>query len=129
MKLFENMKNKNLEKDLVTYMNGVRAAGFCRPWEHSMEILKECYSHFGKNILPVANTMITNLKYLEKKSLQSEYAVERAQEVIFWILTQGLHPSSQTMVSTYVQNIKSYLKLRITNFINVKYATQFDFFF
>ena len=99
MRLFEKMEAMNLEKDVVTYMNGVRAAGFCRPWNTSLKILKECSAVLGReNILPVVITMITNLKYYDKLSARSTTSVEKAQEVLFWILTQGLQPSSQMMV-------------------------------
>ena len=102
MSLFENMQTNFLDKDLVTYMNGVRAAGFCRPWSSSLKILKECSSHLGgENILPVVNTIITNLKYHDRFSIESSTSVVKAQEILFWILTQGLQPSSQTMVITF----------------------------
>ena len=102
MSLFENMQTNFLDKDLVTYMNGVRAAGFCRPWSSSLKILKECSSHLGgENILPVVNTIITNLKYHDRFSIESSTSVVKAQEILFWILTQGLQPSSQTMVVTF----------------------------
>ena len=68
MTLFEKMKEKNLEKDIVAYMNGVRSAGFCRPWTYTLELLNTAFSEFeNKNeILPIICTVITNLKYFER---------------------------------------------------------------
>ena len=31
------------DRDAIAYMNGVRAAGFCRPWSDTMELLEECW--------------------------------------------------------------------------------------
>ena len=120
MSLFENMQTNFLDKDIVTYMNGVRAAGFCRPWSSSLKILKECSSHLGgENVLPVVNTIITNLKYHDRLSVESSTSVVKAQEMLFWILTQGLQPSTQTMVITYF--IFYFLHQYFLNFMKIFY--------
>ena len=114
--------------DTVAYINGVRSAGFCRPWTYSLNLLNIAYEdlkdenqnyHENKNeseiyheneneksggIYPVINTVITNLKYMEQDRSQRESggAVVKAQEVLRWMLERNIPPSTLIMVSTYV---------------------------
>ena len=119
-----------MQKDTVAYINGVRSAGFCRPWTYSLELLNTAYedlknecenynenknendvNHENENeneksggIYPVINTVITNLKYMEQDRSQRESggAVVKAQEVLRWMLERNIPPSTLIMVRTYV---------------------------
>ena len=101
MKLFERMNELGIKKDSVTYINGVRSAGFCRPWTRSLELLEEAYSELeDKNdILPILDTVITNLKYIEKNTISSESVVAKYFDVLRWMEKKKMKPTSRTMVS------------------------------
>lgn len=101
MKLFERMDGLGIKKDAVTYINGVRSAGFCRPWTRSLELLEEAYSGLeNKNdILPILDTVITNLKYVEKNTISSESVVSKYFDVLRWMEKKKMKPTSRTMVS------------------------------
>jgi hypothetical protein len=99
MKLFDDMENQGLRRDNVVFINGVRAAGFCRPWSTTLRILEQAYKELGELFRPVADTAITNLKYQERGSEQSLSSVSRAWELLEWMMTKGIQPSSKTMVS------------------------------
>ena len=105
MILFEKMKEKNLEKDIVAYMNGVRSAGFCRPWTYTLELLNTAFSEFeDKNvILPIIYTVITNLKYFERGLVRGDIVMGRSAEVLQWMEGKGMSPNSQIMVRAYVR--------------------------
>ena len=107
-----------MKLDTVAYINGVRSAGFCKPWTYSLELLNIAYEdlknenqngseHESKNesekiegIYPVINTMITNLKYMEQDRSQRESggAVVKAQDVFRWMLERNISPSTLIMV-------------------------------
>ena len=101
MKLFERMNELGIQKDSVTYINGVRSAGFCRPWTRSLELLEEAYSELeDKNdILPILDTVITNLKYIEKNTISSESVVAKYFDVLRWMEKNKMKPTSRTLVS------------------------------
>ena len=105
MILFEKMKEKNLEKDIVAYMNGVRSAGFCRPWTYTLELLNTAFSEFeNKNeILPIICTVITNLKYFERGLVRGDIVMGRSAEVLQWMEGKGMSPNSQIMVRANVR--------------------------
>jgi hypothetical protein len=100
MILFEKMNEKNLEKDIVAYMNGVRSAGFCRPWIYTLELLNTAFSEFENkiDILPVVSTVITNLKYFERGFARGDIVMGRSREVLQWMEGKGISPNSQIMV-------------------------------
>jgi hypothetical protein len=100
MMLFEKMNEKNLERDIIAYMNGVRSAGFCRPWTYTLELLNTAFSEFeNKNdILPVVSTVITNLKYFERGLARGDIVMGRSSEVLQWMEARGISPNNQIMV-------------------------------
>ena len=113
-----------MKMDTVAYINGVRSAGFCKPWSYSLELLDTAFEDLKyeneninenenerKNeneksvgIYPVINTMITNLKYMEQDRSQRESggAVVKAQDVFRWMFERNIPPSTLIMVRTYV---------------------------
>jgi hypothetical protein len=104
MVLFEKMNEKNLERDIVAYMNGVRSAGFCRPWTYTLELLNTAFSEFeNKNdILPVVSTVITNLKYFERGLARGDIVMGRSSEVLRWMEAKDISPNNQIMVRVRV---------------------------
>jgi hypothetical protein len=104
MVLFEKMNEKNLERDIVAYMNGVRSAGFCRPWTYTLELLNTAFSEFeNKNdILPVVSTVITNLKYFERGLARGDIVMGRSSEVLRWMEAKEISPNNQIMVRVRV---------------------------
>lgn len=44
-------------------MSAARAAGHCRPWKYSIELLKIAYNMHKNDVIPVVYTLMTNLKY------------------------------------------------------------------
>ena len=119
-----------MKMDTVAYINGVRSAGFCKPWSYSLELLDTAFEDLknenenenenensGKHenerkneneksvgIFPVINTVITNLKYMEQDRSQRESggAVVKAQDVFRWMLERNIPPSTLIMVRKYV---------------------------
>ena len=109
-----------MKMDTVAYINGVRSAGFCKPWSYSLELLDTAFEDLKnenenenerKNeneksvgIYPVINTMITNLKYMEQDRSQRESggAVVKAQDVFRWMFERNIPPSTLIMVRTYL---------------------------
>jgi hypothetical protein len=103
MLLFDEMSAENLKnaRDVVTFMNGVRAAGFCRPWEQSIKILRDAFYYLPPDeVYPVINTMLTNLKYTEASTTQSKVnLLSRAKDVIDVMRSEGLPMSTAIAVS------------------------------
>lgn len=97
--LYENVNEIGLTKDVIFYVNSIRAAGFCRPWDYSLNILSEAFVLLSTDVIPVVNTIIINLKYLDKKNTHSIGAVEKAQEVFTWMMDKNINPTAQTLVS------------------------------
>jgi hypothetical protein len=97
--LYEDVNEKGLTKDVIFYVNSIRAAGFCRPWEYSLNILSEAFILLDTDVIPIVNTIIINLKYLDKMNTHSIGAVDKAQEVFTWMMEKHLNPPAQTMVS------------------------------
>lgn len=97
--LYENFNEKGLNKDVIFYINSIRAAGFCRPWNYSLNVLSEAFVLLNTDVIPIVNTIIINLKYIDKMNTQGIAAVDKTQEVFTWMIEKNLDPSPQTMVS------------------------------
>jgi len=112
--------------DVVAYMSAVRAAGFCRPLSHTILLLEDAFDRYGEEVLSVAYTAITNLKYIDRP-LRKMHGVDkgegsiirmhgvdkdvdkgvdkgegsiisRAAAMLDWIVAKDITPSVQTMV-------------------------------
>lgn len=48
MALFEKMNENNLVKDVIAYINGIRAASYCRSWDYSMRLLEQAFNELNE---------------------------------------------------------------------------------
>ena len=47
----------------MCFMSAARAAGHCRPWKYSLDLLEMAYDLHKNEVAPVVYTIMTNLKY------------------------------------------------------------------
>jgi hypothetical protein len=111
MRLFDDMEAQGLRKDSVAFKNGIRAAGFCRSWERTLEILQDAHTQLLENVQSVAHTAVTNLKYYERSSASSVSAVNRSWEIMRWLTEKGILPSEKTMVSKWTATFSNLFSL------------------
>lgn len=67
VKVFQKMKNQRMVIDRAAYSNAVRAFGHCGGWEDVLACLNDARSSLtADDCIHVANSALTNLKYLRK---------------------------------------------------------------
>ena len=102
--IYEEIKLKKISMDSIVFVCAIRAAGYCRPWEYTMSLLDQSYELFNedpKSIINIANTAMTNLKYIEitakVKSYSHKSVFQKCEDILQWMIKKDINPSEQTM--------------------------------
>ena len=99
------MMLKNIPMDVIVFVCAIRAAGYCKPWEYTIQLLDKSYELFSNNSLQVANTAMINLKYIEDvsrvKNVVFKSVIQKCEDILQWIVKNNIRPTEQTMVTYY----------------------------
>lgn len=102
LKLFEGIEASNVVRlDAIAYSGGVRAAGFCRPWEYHLQLLNKAHEKFPnkKDVLEIVHTAMTNEKYRPPVSALSPLvsSMERVRTLVAWLKDREIPVNSKTI--------------------------------
>jgi hypothetical protein len=81
--------------DAVAFTCAARAAGFCRPFAYTLQLLEDAYHMLGAGCMSVAATAMINKKYMP----WSPTTVSDVTQVLGWLEEKGCAPSANAMVS------------------------------
>lgn len=85
-------------------MCAIRAAGYCMSFPYNLALLENAHAQLGNQSLAVAGGAIIGLKHLESPSRDRNTAtgrglMQRLWDILQWVQSKGMKPTSQIMVS------------------------------
>lgn len=63
LNIFDDMKTRKLEPDVISYMNAARAMGTTRSWSDLLNLLDEAHKSLGDEVHDVVVSAMTNFKF------------------------------------------------------------------
>jgi pentatricopeptide repeat protein len=95
VRTYEYFLRQRTALDAVAFTCAARAAGFCRPFTYTLQLLENAYHQLGARCVSVAATAIINRKYMPK----SATTVNEVVRVLDWLGEKKCALSSNVLVS------------------------------